>query len=82
MGMRPGAADIMFIIDRLFHALELKTEKGTQIPTQKSFEADVVRAGGTYHIAYGYDEAIAVLQDMDAFKPNIVLTRRGIRVLT
>jgi len=77
MGMRPGASDLMFLIERMFHGVELKTEIGTQTETQKSFEAYITRAGGVYHIAYGLAEAIDVLEDIGVFRPGIRFTRRG-----
>jgi len=79
MGMKPGAADLIFLIDRIFHAVELKILKGTQIETQKNFETNVVRAGGVYHLARGFDEALDVLVDIGAFRPGF--NRREGRVV-
>jgi hypothetical protein len=70
-GVRAGAADLMFIIDHLFHGLELKTESGHLSKAQEQFQENLERAGGIYHVAYGLNEAITILTDIEAFRPNI-----------
>lgn len=70
-GVRAGAQDMAFIIDHIFHALELKTETGKLSKAQTQFQEDLERAGGVYHVAYGLNEAIVALIDIDAFRPNI-----------
>ena len=70
-GVRAGAADLMFVIDHLFHGLELKTEIGTLSKAQLQFQEDLERAGGIYHVAFGLEQAIAALINMGLFRPNI-----------
>ena len=76
-GVRAGAADLMFVIDNLFHGLELKTETGVVSKAQLQFKEDLERAGGVYHVAYGLNEAIIVLTDIDAFRPNVHISSSG-----
>lgn len=76
-GVRAGATDLMFVIGRMFHGLELKTEVGKQSDSQKQFELDLVRAGGVYHLAHGLREAIDVLNDLDVFRYPVHQRGRG-----
>ena len=73
-GLRAGAADLAFVIDGRFHAVELKTEIGTLSGKQLSFREDLERAGGYFHVAFGLQEALGVLSGIKAFRPNINLT--------
>lgn len=73
MGVRPGVADLILLVDGKFHALELKKPKGRQSEAQTEFAQSVERAGGFYHIAYGLDEAIGVLR-------GINVLRRGVKI--
>jgi hypothetical protein len=73
-GLRPGAADLSFVIDGRFHAVELKTEIGTLSAAQLSFREDLERAGGFFHVAFGLDQAIGVLKGLSAFRPNVSIT--------
>jgi hypothetical protein len=70
-GVLPGAADICFVIDHLFHGVELKTEIGKMSKVQHQFKEDCERAGGHYHVAFGLEQAVKVLIDIEAFRPNI-----------
>jgi hypothetical protein len=74
-GLRAGAADLAFLIDARFHALELKTEIGTLSPKQLTFKEDVERAGGLFHVAFGLDQALGVLQGINVFRPGISFTQ-------
>jgi hypothetical protein len=74
MGVRKGAADIMLLIDSIFHGLELKTEIGVMSADQHQFKEDIERAGGYCHSAFGIDQAIGVLKGINAFRPNISIT--------
>lgn len=76
-GVLPGAADLMFVVDHIFHGLELKTETGKQSEEQRGFETSLTNAGGVYHIAYGLDEALEVLRDMDVFRQGIHFGKRS-----
>lgn len=70
MGLRPGAADLIMSIppNGLYAALEIKSAKGRQSDAQKEFEHDVIASGGLYAVAYGVDEAIAVLKSWGAIR--------------
>ncbi len=62
MGVRPGAADLLFLragAPPLF--LELKTSRGTQSESQRAFEAQAITAGAEYMIARSLDAALDVL---------------------
>jgi hypothetical protein len=74
MGVRPGAADLMFVIDGVFHGLELKTEIGVVSGEQLQYREDLERAGGFFHAAFGLDEAIGVLRGLKAFRSNVNIT--------
>jgi hypothetical protein len=82
LGVRAGASDLMFMIDHMFHVVELKTETGSLSKSQEQFKEDLERAGGIFHCAYGLNEAIACLTDIEAFRPNINIKRSpsGVRV--
>lgn len=71
MGVRAGASDLMFMIEGVFHALELKTEVGVVSGEQLQFREDLERAGGFFHSAFGLDQAIGVLKGLNAFRPGI-----------
>lgn len=77
-GVRPGASDLCFIIDGTFHGLELKTETGRMSQAQEQFQENTNRAGGLYCCAYGLNEAIAMLIDISAFRPNIHINVAGL----
>jgi hypothetical protein len=62
MGVRPGAADLLFVrsgAPPLF--MELKTSRGVQSETQRAFEAQAITAGAEYMIARSLDAALDVL---------------------
>jgi hypothetical protein len=62
MGVRPGAADLLFVrtgAPPLF--LELKTSRGVQSESQRAFEARAIAAGAQYAIVRSIDEALALL---------------------
>ena len=69
-GVRAGVADLNFVIDGRFHALELKTETGALSEAQYLFGEDIERAGGFYHVARGLDQALGVLRAIGAFRAN------------
>ncbi len=58
LGVLPGASDLMIVYDGRFYAIELKLEaddllghkKTYQKPSQKAFEARIVKAGGFYAV--------------------------------
>jgi len=71
MGLRPGVADLVFILPPEGRAvyLELKAGKdGRQSKEQKQFEADAIAAGARYALARTLDEALKVLLEWGAIK--------------
>ncbi len=73
-GMKAGVADLMFMIGGRSFAVELKTEIGVVSKVQLAWRETFERAGGSYHVAFGMQEAIGVLQGIGAFRPNINLS--------
>lgn len=69
MGLRPGAADLCFVIEGRARFLELKAEKGRLTDEQKGFCADAYSAGGEYLVAFRLEEAIQILSDWGVFSP-------------
>lgn len=64
LGMRPGVADLVFILPPGGRAayLELKAGKqGRVTDAQRQFADDVTAAGAFYQIAHDMDEAIEIL---------------------
>ena len=68
----------MFVIDGRIFGLELKTEVGTLSKVQFAFGEDLARAGGEYLFAFGLEQAISVLIDIKAFRPNIHINVKGL----
>lgn len=59
-----GVADVIACCPKgLFHAFEIKNEKGRQSDYQKGFEWSVKRTGGRYTILRSLDEAISYVQN-------------------
>ena len=56
-GVKAGVADILILWGGRLIALEVKTPKGRQSPSQKAWEAECVGAGGVYHVVRSVDEA-------------------------
>jgi elongation factor P hydroxylase len=77
-GVKAGAPDLMFVVGGGFYGLELKTEVGLMSPKQHVFREDLMRAGGTYHVARGLEQAIARLIEMGVFRPNIHINVTGL----
>ena len=73
MGTQSGVADLQFVIDNRPIAVELKTEIGSQSKDQIAYQERFTRAGGTYFIARGLDQAIAVLTTIKTFRSNITI---------
>jgi len=61
MGLRSGVADLTFVKEGRVYFLELKQPKGRQSDNQKDFEAESIRHGAPYAVAYSFDEAVAIL---------------------
>lgn len=73
-GLRAGASDLMLLIDGHFHALELKTEVGVASGKQIEFGEAIERAGGSFHVAFGLDQAIGVLRGIGAFRDGLTFS--------
>jgi hypothetical protein len=61
MGLRPGAADLCFILNGRAHFLELKSEDGRQTSEQVVFAADCAIAGAYYSVVRSIGEALTTL---------------------
>lgn len=70
MGVVPGVADLLFLIDGRSVAVELKTEIGTQSAVQSEWQESHERAGGLYFIARGPVELMGVLRAINALHPK------------
>lgn len=77
MGLRPGVADLCFIIKGRAHFLELKSADGKQSPEQIAFEADCAIAGAHYAVAKDIDGAMAILRRWGAIRGKGVALRRA-----
>ena len=62
MGLRPGAADMCFVVNGRAHFMELKADKGKQSPEQVAFAADCVIASAPYEVVKDIDHAQQVLR--------------------
>jgi hypothetical protein len=71
LGVQPGVADLLFLIDGHSWAVELKTTTGTQSKAQADYQERFERAGGTYRIVFGLEQAISILINLNVFRPNI-----------
>lgn len=71
MGLRRGASDMGFIIPPagLAAMLELKAE-GMPSDEQQQFGEDVEAAGGLFAVAWGIDQALAILVAWGAIHPE------------
>jgi len=63
MGLRPGASDLLILNKSNALFLELKTAKGRQSDTQKTFAKLVAENQSTYTICRSYAEAILQIHD-------------------
>jgi hypothetical protein len=61
MGLKPGVADMIFVIDGKAHYLELKSSTGRLTDTQRLFAADCRAAQIPHGVAYSLDEAVDLL---------------------
>lgn len=61
MGVTPGIPDLMIVADGKTYGLELKTSRGRLSTEQKSM-LDRMQAAGVYiAVAYGLDQALAII---------------------
>lgn len=70
MGLVPGVSDLCLIIDGHAYGLEIKTHGGRLSPEQIAAREAWRAAGGTYAVATGVDEALALLTRWGALRPD------------
>lgn len=70
MGVRPGVADLLFVMPptATLYALELKAPKKKPRESQLQFKDAVLAAGGKYEYADSFDAAIAILRGWKVIK--------------
>jgi len=62
MGLRPGAADLVFVKYGKAYFLEMKRPGEKQSENQKLFQIDAVRCGAMYAVADSFELAIKILR--------------------
>jgi hypothetical protein len=72
MGMLPGAADLLVVVNGMAHWLELKRRTGRQSPEQIAFAAAAEAAGATYAVARTPEQAKEILNGWGALRPDSV----------
>jgi hypothetical protein len=72
LGLRPGVADLIGLVNGEAFALELKAEKGATQLSQIKFKSDWENAKGFGYIAHGLDEAIAVAEQWGWLKGRAI----------
>lgn len=70
MGVKAGEPDFLLIWEGRAIGLELKAAKGRQSPVQRAIAEEWTLAGGLYHVATGYQEAIGFLEMLGVLKPD------------
>ena len=55
-GLVSGVADLNFIHNGTFHAIELKTEKGRQSKSQLEWQKKVEQQGAKYHVIRSFEQ--------------------------
>jgi hypothetical protein len=70
LGTRSGVPDLLFIRAGHLYCLELKTESGRPSSTQLKTIAELEYAGATCAVAYGIDEALAVLEGWNLLRKS------------
>jgi hypothetical protein len=61
LGLQPGRSDLVLYYKGIAYMLEAKTEKGTQQPNQKVWEAKIKKQGFSYQIFKSKDEFISII---------------------
>lgn len=59
MGLRAGVGDLSFVLDGIYHEIEVKSARGRQSPEQERRQAEIWRAGGRYAVC----RSVADLRD-------------------
>lgn len=68
MGMRPGIADLCFVVDGRLHFMELKHGAGKQRDSQKAFQIECRTCGIPYVLVNNIDDAIAAMTSWQAVR--------------
>mgnify|MGYP001611768330 CR=1 FL=1 len=69
MGMRPGAADLLVVVEGRAHFLELKSADGVQSASQRDFQAACLLERIPYAICFDISSALKVQSEWKAIKP-------------
>jgi hypothetical protein len=69
MGMLPGAADLLIVVDGKAHFLELKSPDGVQSASQRDFQARCVMLNIPYACVNSLTEALSTLAKWGAIRP-------------
>jgi len=69
MGMLPGAADLLIVVDGKAHFLEVKSAEGVQSAAQRDFQARCVMLNIPYQCVFSLTEALSTLAKWGAIKP-------------
>jgi hypothetical protein len=72
IGVKAGVPDFVLIIDGDVVFLELKSAKGRMSKEQKEFAIRATASGCQYYAVYDLNEAIAVLEHIDAIDKRFV----------
>jgi VRR-NUC domain len=75
-GVRPGAPDLVLVIDGRFYGVEVKSEKGRVSEAQAAMGRQIERSGGHYVVCYGLISAIEHLSRIGVFSPGVKFTFR------
>ena len=68
MGTKAGWPDLLLIHAGHTYGLELKAERGRVSPAQVRVHAELTLAGATVEVAYGVDQAIAILKRWEVIR--------------
>ena len=70
MGMLPGAADLLIVVQGRALFLELKAPNGVVSESQWAFGGAATEAGADYYIRCNLDDALNVLEAWGAIRPD------------
>jgi VRR-NUC domain len=73
-GVRPGAPDLVLVMDGKFYGVEVKSERGRPSEAQAAMGRLIERSGGSYIVCYGLISAIEYLSRIGVFAPGIKFT--------
>ena len=69
LGLYPGAADLLIIVEGRAHFLELKAPGGVQSASQRDFQTHCLLEKIPYEIVFSLADALKVLAEWKAIKP-------------